>query len=58
MYIKSGVCKFLQFESQALHDELNINDKLLGWEVLLKDKCLRNELMDVKLINMPDLNAP
>ena len=34
---------------------MEIKAKLMGWEKLLRDKCLRNELMDVKSINIPDL---
>ena len=26
-----------------------------GWEHLIKDKCKNNELMDIKSINLPDL---
>ena len=25
-----------------------------GWEYVMSDKCLRNELMDIKAINMPN----
>ena len=35
---------------------MNIKDKLVGWEKILRDKCLKNELMDVKTINAPDFN--
>ena len=48
--------KFLQFESQGLLDSLNISSKLIGWQNIIKDKCLNNELMDVKSINMPDFS--
>ena len=27
---------------------------MMGWEKLMRDKCLRNELMDVHCINEPD----
>ena len=30
--------------------------KLQGWEKLLLDKCMKNELMDIKSINLPDLS--
>jgi len=32
-----------------------MSQKLKGWEALVRDKCLRNELMDVKTINIPEL---
>ena len=56
-FIKEGVIKFLQFESESLHSKLDIRDKLVGWEKILKDKCLNNEIMDVKLLNEPDLTC-
>ena len=47
--------KYLQFESEKLLNDLNLGPRLLGWELLMRDKCLRNELMDVECINNPDL---
>ena len=35
---------------------MEINEKLVGWEKILKDKCVNNELMDVKMLNSPDLS--
>ena len=29
--------------------------RLSGWEKLMRDKCLRNELMDIQCINNPNL---
>ena len=34
-----------------------LKSKLQGWENLIKDKCLQNELMDIKSINIPNLKA-
>jgi len=34
-----------------------MEEKLQGWEQLMRDKCLKNELMDIKAINMPDLST-
>ena len=44
----------LQHESQHLFKKLDLEDKLLGWQYILADKCLQNELMDVHSINMPN----
>ena len=33
---------------------MGIDKKLEGWEKILKDKCLKNELMDLKTINAPE----
>ena len=30
-------------------------DKLQGWEHLIRDKCQKNELMDIKSVNIPNL---
>ena len=32
-----------------------LNKKLKGWENLIRDKCLKNELMDIKTVNIPNL---
>lgn len=53
--MKNGVINFLKFESQILYDKL-LKDKVNGWEQLMRDKCMKNELMDVKTVNIPNLN--
>ena len=35
---------------------MDIDKKLEGWEKILKAKCVKNELMDIKTINAPDFN--
>lgn len=47
---------YLQSEPCHLLKAMDIEAKLDGWEKILRDKCLKNELMDVKTINAPDLN--
>ena len=47
---------FLQTESYHLLRQLNINEKMEGWEKLIQDNCLNNELFDVKNINLPDFS--
>lgn len=32
-----------------------LKNKLKGWEKLFRDKCLKNELMDIKTVNIPSL---
>ena len=34
-----------------------LKNKLKGWEKLFRDKCLKNELMDIKTINIPSLKV-
>ena len=45
--------KFLEHESEELLEDLDIKSRLVGWEKLIIDKILRNELMDIKSINIP-----
>ena len=47
--------QYLKYESNELYSKTNLDQQLSGWELLIRDKCLRNELMDVKTINIPDL---
>ena len=47
---------FLQTESWHLVNQLGIDQRLKGWQQLMKYKCTKNELMDVKNINLPDFN--
>ena len=54
--IKRGVISYLKYESNDLYSQTNLDEQLNGWELLIREKCLRNELMDVKTINIPDLN--
>ena len=49
--------KYLQFESEKLLVDLKLDERLNGWEKVLRDKCYRNELMDILCINNPDLCA-
>ena len=53
--LKEGVTKYLQFESDGLYEELGVDNKMKGWLHLLFDKCLENELMDVKTVNFPEV---
>ena len=50
---EEAMSAFLFNESYHLLKALGINHKLEGWERLLRDKCLQNELMDIKNINAP-----
>lgn len=34
---------------------MNLEARLNGWESLMRDKCYRNELMDIECVNNPDL---
>jgi len=54
--IKDTIKLFLETEQYHLLAQLGINEKLEGWEKLMKNKCLNNELMDVKNINLPDFS--
>ena len=54
--IKDTIKLFLETEQYHLLDALGINEKLEGWEKLIKNKTLNNELMDVKNINLPDFS--
>lgn len=36
-------------------NEINIYDKIDGWNELLHDKCNQNELVDVTSVNQPNL---
>ena len=47
---------FLETEQYHILEQLGINTKLEGWEKLIRNKCLTNELMDVKNINIPDFS--
>lgn len=61
--IREGIFTMLQADDQLstnLDEEVNLvseTDKLQfkvhGWNKILADKCLRNELEDVKRINFP-----
>ena len=54
--IAEAMQMFLQNESYHLLRQLNINEKLEGWEKLIKESSLNNELFDVKNINLPDFS--
>ena len=45
--------KYLQYESVKLHADLKIEEALKGWWSIIKNKCHKNELMDVASVNMP-----
>ena len=47
---------YFQTEPEHLLRQLGINNKLKGWEKVLKQKVSANELMDVKNINIPDFS--
>jgi hypothetical protein len=51
------VIKLLKYDDIEVLKDLGIEEKLIGWEKILRDKCTRNELMDVKSINLPDLSV-
>ena len=46
---------YLKHESEHLYEDILLNRRLIGWEHLIRDKCVQNDLMDVKTINIPDL---
>ena len=46
----------METESYYLLQKLGIDKKFKGWEKLLKDMCLNNELMNVKSINIPNFD--
>jgi len=52
--IKEGMSEFLKSPSSQLFKQLNIDDKLEGWEKLLRYKCTKNELMSITNVNLPD----
>ena len=52
--IKEAMDVFLHSEAYGLLKRLGISEKLDGWEKLLHLLCIKNELFDVKTINMPD----
>ena len=53
--LKEGVNQYLHFDYDNLYEELGVGNKMKGWLHLLFDKCLWNELMDVKTINFPEV---
>lgn len=36
---------------------MKVSNKLLGWQFILNDMVLNNEVYDVYAINMPELSA-
>lgn len=54
-FIKEAIIKFNQFDSDNVMNEININDRIDGWNELLNDKVNNNELVDVTSINQPNL---
>lgn len=54
--IQEAISLILKSQSQYLLDKIGINDKLEGWQKLIRDFCIKNELMDVKNINVPDFS--
>ena len=52
--IKEGMGEFLKSPSSQLFKQLNIDDKLEGWEKLLRYKCTKNELMSITNVTLPD----
>ena len=54
-FIKEAIIKFNQFDSDNVMNEINIYDKIDGWNELLHDKCNQNELVDVTSVNQPNL---
>ena len=36
---------------------MKLDEKLLGWQYILKDQCMQNELTDVKTVNMPNFGV-
>jgi hypothetical protein len=45
---------FFKQENYHLLDSLKIINKMEGWEKLMEFLCVHNELMDKKVINMPN----
>ena len=49
--LKDSVAKFLQYESDKSLEVKDIAALLTGWELVLEDKCNKNELQAIKTIN-------
>jgi hypothetical protein len=53
--IKDGVKKFLKTDAYELLEEMKVVNQLLGWQFILHDMVMNNEVYDISAINMPEL---
>jgi hypothetical protein len=52
--LKNGCIRYLDFDNIDVLDDMDINEKLDGWQKVLDDKCNYNELTDVTKVNPPN----
>jgi hypothetical protein len=55
--IKDGVKKFLKTDAYELLEDMKVVKQLLGWQFILHDMVLNNEVYDIYAINLPELQA-
>ena len=51
--LKNGCIRYLDFDKVEVLQDMNIKEKLDGWQHVLDDKCNYNELTDVTKVNPP-----
>jgi len=51
------VKKFLKTDAYELLEEMKVVNQLLGWQFILHDMVMNNEVYDISAINMPELQA-
>ena len=44
---KQAAIRYLELDNLDILNQLEINEALDGWEIILDDKCNKNELTDV-----------
>ena len=54
--MKDGCQRFLVYDDHKLLTLLDVETRLDGWQYIINDMSLNNELCDVKIINYPDFS--
>jgi hypothetical protein len=60
LYCLLTVCqckKFLKTDAYELLEDMKVVKQLLGWQFILHDMVLNNEVYDIYAINLPELQA-
>ena len=53
--VKEGCLRFLVYDDLEILKMLNITKSFIGWQYIMNDMALNNELTDIKIINFPNM---